>query len=65
MGKLSPQQLAEVRDRHGATLFIDWEKEFDPEWQPNSLSNVELCHLDRERLLDHITALEKEAGVEG
>jgi hypothetical protein len=40
-----------IRKRHNSTLFIDWAKEFDPEWQPSSLSNAEQCHTDRDELL--------------
>ena len=46
--------LKEIQERHEATLFIDFEKEFDPEWQPQSLSNAHLCHLDRGELLTMI-----------
>ena len=51
-------RLDEIRKRHEATLFIDWEKEFDPEWQPQSLSNAELAHKDRGALLDMVKELE-------
>ena len=40
-----------IKARHESTLFIDWAKEFDPEWQPSSLSNAEQCHIDRGELL--------------
>ena len=57
-------RLDEIRKRHEATLFIDWEKEFDPEWQPQSLSNAELAHKDRGALLDMVKELEDIVGID-
>ena len=48
----------EIRERHKVTLLIDWRKEFDPEWQPQSLSNAELCHQDRGTLLGMLDELQ-------
>ena len=52
-------RLKDIRERHNVTLFIDWEKEIDPEWQPRTLSNVQLCHKDRGELLDMIDEKDK------
>jgi len=53
-------KLIEIQERHEATLLIDWEKEFNPEWQPQSLSNAQHCHKDRGYLLERIKELEAE-----
>ncbi len=58
--KLAEPTNAEIQARHDAILFIDWAKDFDPEWQPNSLSNVEQCHNDRGILLKRLEAAESE-----
>jgi len=44
----------EIQERHDATLFIDWEKEIDPNSQPQSFSNVQMCHTDRGILLKRL-----------
>ena len=49
--------IDKIRERHEATLFIDWEKEFDPEWQPGSLGNAQQCHEDRGNLLFKLDAV--------
>ena len=46
------ERLAEIEERHDAILPIDWRKEFDPEVQPQSLSNAHQSHRDRAFLLD-------------
>lgn len=51
MTTLREQVFNQIRERHARILFIDWRKEFNPDWQPSSLSNAELCRKDRANLL--------------
>jgi hypothetical protein len=53
------ETIEEIRKRHEAIIFTDWAKEYDPEWQPHSLSNAEQCHQDRATLLAKVDKLEK------
>ena len=46
-----PVDVEEIRARHKSTTYIDWVKEFDPEFQPQSLNNAAQCHADRAALL--------------
>ena len=56
--------IEEIRKRHKAIIFIDWEKEYDPEWQPVSLGNAQQCHLDRAALLKRVDELEEKYALE-
>ena len=49
-----------IRQRHDATLLIDWKREFDPEAQPLSHANAKMCHADRGNLLEDCVELEAE-----
>ena len=46
-----PVDAEQIRERHKSTTYIDWVKEFDPEFQPQSLNNAAQCHADRAALL--------------
>ena len=49
-----------IRQRHDATLLIDWKREFDPEAQPLSHANALMCHQDRGNLLEDCDQLSAE-----
>ncbi len=60
MNKVPPKASSrkEIRERHDATLLIDWQKEFDPEAQPLSYTNALMCHQDRGSLLNDCDVLQ-------